>query len=297
MAQPRGHDKMHTILIVDDDTQLLTILRESLKKHKHRFQIIEVPDGLAAIKVLQKQPISLVVTDIQMPVVNGLVLLAYMNKNFPHIPCIIMTAHGSPFLSKRLQQMATHYIEKPFKVKELTRQIMSALGQQEDLRGTLSGVTVGGFLKLIELECITCLCEISSRDGQRGYLIFDEGILYDAYFDVLRGESAALKLLEMEDVTIKFKTPPKREFPRRIRTRLSSLLNQALRSREESASREGQGHVGTERASRETSGEILGPLKSDESLLKAIEGAEIIEMQFSLTPMNNSSKGTRNHSS
>ena len=179
---------MDKVLIVDDDAQLLTIITDTLKKYRNKFELITAKDGLDAIKVMRKQPVSLVVTDLKMPIVNGLVLLAYMSKNFPTIPCIIMTGYGTPFLKKRLEEEALHYLEKPFKVTDLARSIISILGQEEILGGTLNGVSVTGFLKLVEMEHITCLCEISSSESKKGYLLFDGGVLCNAYYGNIRGK-------------------------------------------------------------------------------------------------------------
>jgi CheY-like chemotaxis protein len=220
---------MDKVLIADDDLQLLTILREILGKYSNKFEVVTVNDGLAAIKALQKQNFSLVVTDIQMPKVNGLVLLAYWAKNFPKIPCIIMTGHGTPFLEERFKRESSHYIEKPFKIPELAESIMSVLGQSEILGGTLNGVSVVGFLKLLEMESITCLCEIYSQDGKKGYLIFESGILYNAFYENIKGEDAARKCFQMRDVTIKFKKPPKKNIQRRIKKRLATLLAETVR--------------------------------------------------------------------
>lgn len=229
---------MDKVLIVDDDAQLLTIIKESLKKYRNKFQIITAKDGLAAIKALQKGHFSLVVTEIQVPIVNGLVLLAYMTKNYPNTPCIIMTGHGTPFLKKRLRQQTSHYIEKPFEIAELAQAIMSVLGDQEIVRGTLNGVSVVSFLNLIEMEYLTCLCEISSPDRAKGYLFFHRGILCNAFYGNLRGEEAVLKLLQMNNVTIKFRRPPKKEIPRVIETDLSALVTEAMRTEDETESPE-----------------------------------------------------------
>ena len=221
---------MDKVLIVDDDAQLLTIITDTLKKYRNKFELITAKDGLDAIKVMRKQPVSLVVTDIKMPNVNGLVLLAYMSKNFPTIPCIIMTGYGTPLLQKQLEEEALHYLEKPFKVTDLARSIISILGQEEILGGTLNGVSVTGFLKLVEMEHITCLCEISSRESKKGYLLFDGGVLCNAYYRNIRGEEAALILLKMEDVKIKFRKPPKEKVSRKIETELSDLLTDVMRA-------------------------------------------------------------------
>jgi len=221
---------MDKVLIVDDDAQLLTIITDTLKKYSNKFELITAKDGLEAIKVMRKQPVSLVVTDLKMPNVNGLVLLAYMSKNFPTIPCIIMTGYGTPFLKKRMEEEALHYLEKPFKVTDLARSIISVLGQEEILGGTLNGVSVTGFLKLVEMEHITCLCEISSPESKKGYLLFDGGVLCNAYYGNIRGEEAALILLKMDDVKIKFRKPPKEKVHRKIETELSDLLTDVMRA-------------------------------------------------------------------
>jgi hypothetical protein len=153
-----------------------------------------------------------------------------MAKNFPKIPCIVMTGHGTPGLKKRLEQESSHYIEKPFKIEHLGEAILSVLNRQEILGGTLNGVSIPGFLRLIEMEYITCLCEINSQDGEKGYLFFDGGILYNAFYNDLRGEEAAKKLLELDGATIKFRKPPKKKIPRRIIRRLSSLLSEVMPS-------------------------------------------------------------------
>ncbi len=224
---------MDKVLIVDDDVQLLAILKEALGQYRNRFEVITAQDGLAAIIALRKQPISLVVTDIRMPIVNGLVLLAYMNKNYPKIPCMVITGHGTPFLRKRLKQETAGYLEKPFRVNTLAQAILSVLGQHEGLWGTLRGISVIGFAQLIETESITCLCEITSPDGRKGYLLFDDGTLYNAFYGNLKGEEAALMLLQMDGATIRFKKPPEKKIRRRIEKPLSVLLAHAMASTEQ----------------------------------------------------------------
>ena len=220
---------MDKVLIVDDDVQLLLILTEALGKYSGKFKVITVRDGLAAIKVLQKEHFSLVVTDIHMPKVNGLVLLAYMTRNFPETPCIVMTGYGTPGLEKRLARDSLFYMTKPFKLSEMAGAIISHLDQHAMLGGTLTGVSVTGFLRLVEMECITCLCEIKSEDGEKGYLLFNGGTLYNAYYGELKGEEAAMRLLKMNGATIRYNKPPQKKVNRQIQRDLSALLAEAER--------------------------------------------------------------------
>jgi CheY-like chemotaxis protein len=225
---------MEKVLIVDDDAQLLTIIKETLKRYRNKFSISTARDGLEAIRLLQGQSFSLVVTDLQMPQINGLVLLAYIAKNYSDIPCIIMTGHGTPTVKGLLEKEASHYLEKPFKMAELAQVILSVLDDQEIVRGTLSGISVVGFLRLIEMEMLTCLCEITTIDGDRGYFLINRGVLQNAYFGKWRAEEAALKLLKEKSVTIKFKKPPEaNKIPNKIELDIAALLKKTLESEEE----------------------------------------------------------------
>ena len=218
---------MDKVLIVDDDAQLLLILAEALGKYSGKFKVKTVRDGLGAIKALRREHFSLVVTDIQMPNVNGLVLLAYMARNFPKTPCIVMTGYGTPGLEKQLARDSLYCMTKPFKLLEMAEVIISHLDQHAMLGGTLTGVSVTGFLRLVEMECITCLCEIKSEDGEKGYLFFNGGTIYNAFYGELRGEAAAVRLLKMNGATIRYKKPPEKKIKRQIRRNLSDLLAEA----------------------------------------------------------------------
>ncbi|MCP4109945.1 MAG: response regulator [Desulfobacteraceae bacterium] len=78
---------MDKILVAEDDASLRMLIKSYLKSYEDKFETIAVENGLEAIKTLQNEMISLLVTDIKMPKVEGLVLLAYMNRNFPKVPC------------------------------------------------------------------------------------------------------------------------------------------------------------------------------------------------------------------
>ena len=87
---------MDTILIVDDSSMLINYLESSLAKYEDRFNFIFAKDGMEAIDLIKDNEISLIVTDLQMPRIDGLGLLAYVHKYHQSIPCIVMSAHGTP---------------------------------------------------------------------------------------------------------------------------------------------------------------------------------------------------------
>jgi DNA-binding NtrC family response regulator len=77
------------ILLVDDDTELRLIYRSVLELQG--YEVHTAGDGLTAMTLLQLQSYALVITDINMPRMNGLILLSQMKDKFPKTPVIIMT--------------------------------------------------------------------------------------------------------------------------------------------------------------------------------------------------------------
>jgi len=72
---------MDKVLIVEDDLRIQRLLQTRLQKYKDKFEIVLANNGEEAIKVLEQRPISLVVTDLKIPKIDGLTLLAYVNQN------------------------------------------------------------------------------------------------------------------------------------------------------------------------------------------------------------------------
>jgi len=273
---------MRRVLIVDDEPMLLTILNESLKKYADKFSVTTAKDGLSAIMALKDRPFDLVITDINMPIINGLVLLAYMHKNFPNIPCIAMTGFGTPFLKRRMQQDSAHYLEKPFTIDVLLRAIRSVL-RTGVLKGTLNGISVEGFLKMIELEMITCLCEISPSESTRenrfeGYLYFEQGELYQAYYGRLKGNKAAIKIFRMNDVMVKFKKPSRHgRIAKTVTKDIGGLMLEAMRQRDETEIPAGKRNVGKNQAGKVKERKRLKRDKIEKVFQKANAQANLVE--------------------
>ena len=223
---------MDTVLIVDDSVMLINYLKDSFKEYKDEFELITANDGQEAIEKLKSKSISLLVTDLQMPNIDGLGLLSYKNKHYPSIPCIVMSAHGTPKIIESIQQDILQFIEKPFTAEELAKVIISAL-KRGSPDGSLSGISIVSFLQMVEMEQKTCLCEIESSDT-KGFFYFKGGALYHAVCGDLKGEEAALKLIQIENPTINFKKPPDRKIPRRINAELTALILEAMRLMDES---------------------------------------------------------------
>ena len=97
---------MDTVLIVDDSVMLINYLKGHFENFKDKFDLITANNGIEAIKIIKNKPASLLVTDLQMPEMDGLGLLAYTHKYHASIPCIVMSAHGTP---KMIETLKFHY--------------------------------------------------------------------------------------------------------------------------------------------------------------------------------------------
>jgi CheY-like chemotaxis protein len=228
---------MDKVLIVEDNLDLLKTLKMGLEKYSDKFETIAARDGGEAITALKKIDISVVVTDLQMPRIDGLSLLAYMKKKHPGIPCIVMSAHGTAKIREKIQKNALKFIEKPFQLDELVKVIIPALDQDADAHGgSLDGISIANFMQMIEMEQQTCIFEVESKEKGKGLFYFEEGVLFDAVYGDLKGLKAALKLIPLEDVKIRFKNLPKgaKKIPRRIKEELMNVIMEAMRLKDES---------------------------------------------------------------
>ena len=143
---------MKNILIVDDETSLLLSIKAGFELYKNRFNLFTAEDGKKAIGVLKTNPIDLVVADIRMPEMGGFELLLYMNANFPSIPAIVMSDYRTREIEGQFESIGiVGFLDKPVDFKELFECIEEGL-QRSSQSGTITGISVGSFLQLIEFS-------------------------------------------------------------------------------------------------------------------------------------------------
>ena len=216
------------VLIVDDDQEMLLSLEEGLSKYDETFSILTAEDGLDAVEELKDSTISLVVTDLKMPKMNGFSLLSHIMEHYPEIPVIIITGYSTSEMEKLARKGgAIGYIAKPFMIDDLAKRIVTSLRREAD-GGTLHSVSSGIFLQLMEMEEKTCTVRlIEKSSGKQGILFFLEGQLLDARCDSLRGEAAAYEIFSWDDVSLSIQNAcPQKE--RRIHRDLQAILLDAM---------------------------------------------------------------------
>lgn len=121
--------KAATILLVEDDQQALTLLRESLTRAG--YQVLTALDGLDALAVSAAHPgpIHLLLTDMVMPKMNGYDLALLMADRNPNFQTLFMSGYTEDQLSKTALIAGSRLLPKPFSQEDLLRKVREALHQ------------------------------------------------------------------------------------------------------------------------------------------------------------------------
>ena len=107
-------------LVVDDSATIRTFVKAALEHEG--FEVTEAKSGFEALKILPKERFNLIVTDVNMPDINGLELVKYVRKEEAHrqTPLIIISTDGRERDRDRGMHLgATSYLVKPFKPADL----------------------------------------------------------------------------------------------------------------------------------------------------------------------------------
>lgn len=226
------------VLIVDDDPEMLLALKDGLGKYHETFSLLLAEDGMKAIEILNSKTISLVVTDLKMPGMDGFALLAHVMENYPDIPVVVITGYSTAEMERLAREGgAVGYIAKPFMIETLARKILITL-RRESEGGTLHSVSSGIFLQLMEMEQKTCTIRLTGKDSDKtGVLFFKDGELLDARVDDLQGKTAAYEIFSWDEVTLSIQNecPP---MENRIQSDLQPIILEAMRLKDEKESKE-----------------------------------------------------------
>lgn len=106
------------ILFVDDDRMILDMVREYLSEIGYEAEVVD--NGVKALQMIKDRHFEIVFTDIKMPDIDGLELLAAIKQYRPDTEVIIVTGHGSMESAIRAMKVGSYdYLQKPFKLNVL----------------------------------------------------------------------------------------------------------------------------------------------------------------------------------
>ncbi len=218
-----------TILVAEDEDLFRQSVSESLRARFPGVNVIEAEDGAAAREVLEKAAVDVILTDLRMPKLGGIELVAWVANRRAPIQVIVMSAHASDETRGFLRDLgALVCLDKPIDIPTLYSAVQRMLAVP---RAHVSGVTLAGFVQLLEAERRTCGLRVAGPQ-QTGVLVIHAGMVVDASFQGIQGEEAAIAILQMQDYKLDL-IGAMPESEHRIRKSLSFLLLEAARRTDE----------------------------------------------------------------
>lgn len=221
---------MKTILIVDDTRLARSFISKQLQPFANEFNVLTAENGQEALDLAQTVKIDLVITDIEMPVMDGFELLANLNNKYPQIPVFVMTAKGSPEIEERIDAMGSlKYFEKPMDLEALVASIREKL--DSSAQGQVNGISLASFLQLVGMESKTCILNVKTGN-QTGKVYCQSGDLIAARTGDLSAEEAVIEMISWDGAVIEIVKLDK-ERPKEIKKPLMNILMEASRRMDE----------------------------------------------------------------
>ncbi len=148
ITDPAG---INRILLVDDDNSILTLLKRHITRLGFRSDL--AVNGEEAVGLLKKHTYSLVISDIMMPVMDGMELLCHIKKQYPDMDVLIISAYGQKYsFSDLVAAGASDFISKPFETDELQAKVQRIFRERSLLAELRQGKEKEKlfFLRLVE---------------------------------------------------------------------------------------------------------------------------------------------------
>ncbi len=193
---------MKRVLVVDDEEDMLWMLQRNLNKGMSQVEILAASSGEEALAILSDKKVDLVITDINMPGMNGLDLLIEVNNRYPDTGVIIMTAYPSnTFEREAMMGGSLRFVEKPFDIKDMREIVGDLLKTSDGFQGTLDGIDLIDIVQFNGLSKATSALKVTTAD-QEGMIFFKKGEVVHAMCDNTSGEKAFFKILEFQGGTL-----------------------------------------------------------------------------------------------
>jgi CheY-like chemotaxis protein len=263
----------HKILLLDDDQDLLEVYREMLTRLPSAPEVRVANSGARAIALLESEPFSLLVSDLNMPRMDGLQVLTIVRRKFPHLRTAVMTSLVDPQFRARAYAMGIDlFLEKPNTPQEInlfTDCVESLLGREVD--GGFRGVQSKSLMDIVQLECLSQSSSVLKvTNGQLiGRIWFENGEVIDAEAPEAQGESAFARILAWKTGAFEIlSAEPDRT--RTIHSSVHGLLLDSAQALDEAQAEGGTGNADNDSATADPSGE--SPLVA----LTKFEGVEFV---------------------
>jgi CheY-like chemotaxis protein len=230
---PRVVERLpHTVVVADDEALFAASVAEALSARFEGMRVLQARDGREALALLEERRVSLLLTDLRMPVMDGLELLAALTARRIRVATVVITAHRSTSDQQLRALGAVSVIEKPVDLEGLLDLVPQLL--EERSQGVVQGISLTGFLQLLAMERKTCVVRVV-RDAERwGSFAFVDGVLTDARTSQNAGDDAAVEMLGWGEPVLHVEPNLERIQPT-VRLPLNHLVMEFARFQDESS--------------------------------------------------------------
>lgn len=168
-------DTTGQILVVEDDPDLREALCDTLRLSK--YQVVEAENAESALQVLSQTTINLIVSDVQMPGMDGHELLKTVKRQYPDTPFVLITAFGNvPRAVEAIRDGAADYIIKPFEAEVLIEMVNRLLPEDvysgEMIVEDPKSQSLAELAKRVALTNVTVMISGESGTGKEVYSKF-----------------------------------------------------------------------------------------------------------------------------
>ncbi|MBC7794349.1 MAG: response regulator [Clostridia bacterium] len=226
-----------SLLLVDDDPLFLHATVALMRVAHPDWSLRTANNGLEALEALEEDTYDAVISDINMPLMGGVELIAELREMAPQIPVILMSSEPSEEIRIKLERETNLTVfTKPLVMDELAAAIDTILTR--GVHGEIKGVSLQGYLQLIAYERRSMVLNLETETSpgiqSNGLLFLQGGDVIDAKFGPDSGRVAALKLLATHPTRIEI-LRGHRLRDRVIHDRLDALLFESLRQADKDA--------------------------------------------------------------
>ncbi len=192
---------MKKILIVDDNAETRNALLAEIRAY-NEFKVLSADSAKIAATLFKTQRIDLLITELNLPGINGFKLLSHIKKYSPDTHAIAITRIFSSQIVEKLKSIGIfYYFNKPVKIDSLIDVIFE---QFDSPSGSIHGITLASFLQLMHIEQKTCTLTLSTNKNI-GVIYCLKGETIGAQTDELTGKAAFYKIMEWENPSITIK--------------------------------------------------------------------------------------------
>lgn len=234
-------DTPQKILLLDDDQDFLDLYREMLSRHLPSLpEVYTANSASRALSMLEAETFHLLITDLNLPKMDGLQVLSVASRRFPHLRLMVLTGlRDEQFRARAYAHGVDQYWVKPESDEEmgLLMESVESLLTRESQAGGFRGVQSKSLVDIVQLECLaqsSVVLKITNGLAE-GRIWIQAGEVMDAEALELQGEAAFQRILTWRTGSFEL-LPPDPTRPRTIFASYQGLLLNTAQTLDERAS-------------------------------------------------------------